>query len=110
MKIAELVYIRKTDLTYALEKGVCHLFGGVPADSVFMRKFPTAEAQCQHFSRKVEYCDKIDSFRDSSFEYQIIQAVQQILRIKGLEPKVPQFKRNRITRSTSSFTASSLSI
>ena len=31
------------------------------------------------------------------FEYQIIQAVQQILHIKGLEPKVPQFKRNRIS-------------
>lgn len=32
-----------------------------------------------------------------AFEYQIIQAVQQILRIKGLEPAVPQFKRNRIS-------------
>lgn len=31
------------------------------------------------------------------FEYQIIQAVQQILKIKGLEPKVPTFKRNRIS-------------
>ena len=31
------------------------------------------------------------------FEYQIIQVVQQVLIIKGLEPKVPQFKRNKIS-------------
>lgn len=31
------------------------------------------------------------------FEYQIIAAVQQVLRIKGLDPMVPQFKRNRIS-------------
>lgn len=31
------------------------------------------------------------------FEYQLIQAIQQILRIKGLDPVVPQFKRNRIS-------------
>ena len=30
------------------------------------------------------------------FEYQIIQAVQQILKLKGMEPLVPQFKRNRV--------------
>jgi len=38
----------------------------------------------------------MDSEADD-FEYQIITAVQQILRIKGLEPAVPQFKRNRIS-------------
>lgn len=31
------------------------------------------------------------------FEYQIIEAVQQVLRIRGIEPAVPQFKRNRIS-------------
>ena len=31
------------------------------------------------------------------FEYQIIQAVTQILKIKGIEPEVPLFKRNRIS-------------
>ena len=38
----------------------------------------------------------MDSEADD-FEYQIITAVQQILRIKGLEPEVPQFKRGRIS-------------
>ena len=38
----------------------------------------------------------MDSEADD-FEYQIITAVQQILRIKGLEPAVPQFKRGRIS-------------
>lgn len=38
----------------------------------------------------------MDSEADD-FEYQIITAVQQILRIKGLEPVVPSFKRNRIS-------------
>ena len=38
----------------------------------------------------------MDSEADD-FEYQLIETVQQILRIKGLEPKVPQFKRNRIS-------------
>lgn len=32
-----------------------------------------------------------------AFEYQIIQAVQQALRIRGLEPEVPQFQRGRIS-------------
>lgn len=32
-----------------------------------------------------------------AFEYQMIQVVQQVLRIKGMEPKVPQFKRNRLS-------------
>lgn len=31
------------------------------------------------------------------FEYEVIKVVQQIERIKGLEPCVPQFKRNRIS-------------
>lgn len=31
------------------------------------------------------------------FEYEIIKVVQQIERIKGLEPAIPQFKRNRIS-------------
>lgn len=31
------------------------------------------------------------------FEYQIIQAVMQIERLAGLEPLVPQFKRNRVS-------------
>lgn len=34
------------------------------------------------------------------FEYQIIKAVQQIERLKGLEPLVPQFKRNKISNQT----------
>ena len=32
-----------------------------------------------------------------AFEYQAIQVVQQVLKIKGLDVKVPQFKRNRIS-------------
>lgn len=31
------------------------------------------------------------------FEYEIIKAVQQVERIKGLEPMIPQFKRNHIS-------------
>ena len=31
------------------------------------------------------------------FEYEMIKAVQQIEKIKGLEPYIPQFKRNRIS-------------
>jgi len=38
----------------------------------------------------------MDSEADD-FEYQIITAVQQILRIKGIKPVVPTFKRNRIS-------------
>lgn len=34
------------------------------------------------------------------FEYEIIKVVQQIERIKGLEPYIPQFKRNRISNQT----------
>ena len=32
-----------------------------------------------------------------ALEYEVIQVVQQIERIKGMEPKVPQFKRNKIS-------------
>lgn len=38
----------------------------------------------------------MDSEADD-FEYQIIEAVQQVLRIRGLPPAVPLFKRNRIS-------------
>ena len=38
----------------------------------------------------------MDSEADE-FEYQIIESVQQVLRIRGIEPAVPQFKRNRIS-------------
>lgn len=31
------------------------------------------------------------------FEYELIKAVQQIERVKGLEPAIPQFKRNKIS-------------
>ena len=34
------------------------------------------------------------------FEYELIKVVQQIERIKGLEPYVPQFKRNKISNQT----------
>lgn len=34
------------------------------------------------------------------FEYELIKVVQKIERIKGLEPYVPQFKRNRISNQT----------
>lgn len=34
------------------------------------------------------------------FEYQLIQAIQQILKVKGIAPAIPQFKRNRISNQT----------
>lgn len=34
------------------------------------------------------------------FEYELIKVVQQIERIKGLEPYVPQFKRNKISNQS----------
>lgn len=41
----------------------------------------------------------MDSEADD-LEYYLIEAIQQILRIMGLEPKVPQFKRNKISNMT----------
>ena len=39
-----------------------------------------------------------------AFEYQVIQFVQQILALQGIEDAVPQFKRNRISNQTEQVT------
>jgi hypothetical protein len=83
----EIPYNARMAALAQIRNSIYENFGGLDVHTI------AAGATNDHIDAAYQPVDE----EADQFEYQIIQAVQQVLRIKGIEPAVPQFKRNRIS-------------
>lgn len=82
-----LPYTARKEYLELIKAGIYEDFGGLDVHTI------SAGATNDHIDAAYQPMDE----NADDFEYQIIEFVQQILKLQGIEGEVPSFKRNRIS-------------
>lgn len=72
-----------------IRQGIYEDFGALDVHEV------SADSTNDHLEAAYQPMDE----NADDFEYQVIEFVQQLLRVAGMEPRIPTFKRNRISNT-----------